>query len=222
MFISFEGIDGSGKTTQINLLKIKIEENGLECVVLEEPGTTLVGSEIRKILKDYEKVGELTSATELFLFAASRAELVDKEIKPVLSKDKTVIIVDRFIDSTLAYQGYGRGFDIGSINYINDIATQGIKPDITFLLDCSPFEGISRINKSRKPSISNVGLSGKDTETKDRFESEGMDFYQSISSGYLELAKLDPERWRVINAELRESAIASEIWNITESWIAGN
>ena len=222
MFISFEGIDGSGKTTQINLLKIKIEENGLECVVLEEPGTTLVGSEIRRILKDYGKVGELTAATELFLFAASRSELVDKKVKPSLSKDKMVIIADRYIDSTLAYQGYGRGFDIGSINYINDIATDGIRPDITFLLDCSPFEGISRINKSRKPSMPSKGLSDKDTGTKDRFESEGMDFYQSISSGYLELAKLEPERWRVVNAEQPQSTIASAIWDITGSWITGN
>ena len=97
------------------------------------------------------------------------------------------------------------------INYINDIATDGIRPDITFLLDCSPFEGISRINKSRKPSMPSKGLSDKDTGTKDRFESEGMDFYQSISSGYLELAKLYPDRWIVINAELAESIIESEI-----------
>ena len=105
MFISFEGVDGSGKSTQINLLKIEIERNGFECVLLEEPGTTLVGLEIRKILKDYEKVGELSSITELFLFAASRSELVDKEIKPLLARREKVIIADRYIDSTLAYQG---------------------------------------------------------------------------------------------------------------------
>ena len=149
MFISFEGVDGSGKSTQIDLLKINIEKIGYKCVVFKEPGTTLVGSKIRKILKDYKQVGELTTITELFLFAASRSELVDKKIKPNLTKDKTVIIVDRYIDSTLAYQGYGRGFDLDKINYINKIATQGIKPDITFLLDCSPYEGLTRINKSR-------------------------------------------------------------------------
>ena len=137
MFISFEGVDGSGKSTQINLLKIEIERNGFECVLLEEPGTTLVGLEIRKILKDYEKVGELSSVTELFLFAASRSELVDKEIKPLLARREKVIIADRYIDSTLAYQGYGRGYDTDKINYINNIVTQGIKPDLTFLLDCS-------------------------------------------------------------------------------------
>ena len=157
MFISFEGVDGSGKSTQINLLKIEIEKKGFECVVLEEPGTTLVGIEIRKILKDYEKVGELSSITELFLFAASRSELVKKEIKPVLTKQRTVLIADRFIDSTLAYQGYGRGFDIDKINYINNIATQCIKPDITFLLDCSPSQDNSRrvsfwLHRKSKPS----------------------------------------------------------------------
>ena len=133
MFISFEGVDGSGKSTQINLLKNEIERNGFECVLLEEPGTTLVGLEIRKILKDYEKVGELSSVTELFLFAASRSELVDKEIKPLLARREKVIIADRYIDSTLAYQGYGRGYDTDKINYINNIVTQGIKPDLTFL-----------------------------------------------------------------------------------------
>ncbi len=204
MFISFEGVDGSGKSTQINLLKIEIERNGFECVLLEEPGTTLVGLEIRKILKDYEKVGELSSVTELFLFAASRSELVDKEIKPLLARREKVIIADRYIDSTLAYQGYGRGYDTDKINYINNIVTQGIKPDLTFLLDCSPSQSISRIDKSG---------------SKDRFESEGLDFYQAIRLGYLEIAKLEPERVKVIDAELPITDVASKIWKITKNLI---
>ena len=204
MFISFEGVDGSGKSTQINLLKAEIERNGIECVLLEEPGTTLVGLEIRKLLKDYEKVGDLSSVTELLLFAASRSELVDKEIKPVLAEQDKVIIVDRYIDSTLAYQGYGRGFDTDKINYINDIVTQGIKPDLTFLLDCHPFQSIGRINKFRN---------------KDRFETEGLDFYQAIRSGYLEIAKLEPKRIKIINAELPIPDVASIIWDITKSCI---
>ena len=224
MFISFEGVDGSGKSTQIDLLKINIEKIGYKCVVFKEPGTTLVGSKIRKILKDYKQVGELTTITELFLFAASRSELVDKKIKPNLTKDKTVIIVDRYIDSTLAYQGYGRGFDLDKINYINKIATQGIKPDITFLLDCSPYEGLTRINKFRKGSDSyaNDGILFKGDTDKDRFESEGVEFYQAIRSGYLELAKLNSGRWIVINAELPQSIVASEIWDITESRMGHN
>ena len=204
MFISFEGVDGSGKSTQINLLKIEIERNGFECVLLEEPGTTLVGLEIRKILKDYEKVGELSSITELFLFAASRSELVDKEIKPLLARREKVIIADRYIDSTLAYQGYGRGYDTDKINYINNIVTQGIKPDLTFLLDCSPSQSISRIDKSG---------------SKDRFESEGLDFYQAIRLGYLEIAKFEPERLKVIDAELPIPDVASKIWGITKNLI---
>ena len=204
MFISFEGVDGSGKSTQINLLKIEIERNGFECVLLEEPGTTLVGLEIRKILKDYEKVGELSPVTELFLFAASRSELVDKEIKPLLARREKVIIADRYIDSTLAYQGYGRGYDTDKINYINNIVTQGIKPDLTFLLDCSPSQSISRIDKSG---------------SKDRFESEGLDFYQAIRLGYLEIAKLEPERLKVIDAELPIPDVASKIWEITKNLI---
>ena len=224
MFISFEGVDGSGKSTQIDLLKINIEKIGYKCVVFKEPGTTLVGSKIRKILKDYKQVGELTTITELFLFAASRSELVDKKIKPNLTKDKTVIIVDRYIDSTLAYQGYGRGFDLDKINYINKIATQGIKPDITFLLDCSPYEGLTRISKSRKGSDSyaNNGILFKGDTDKDRFESEGVEFYQAIRSGYLELAKLNSGRWIVINAELPQSIVASEIWDITQSRMGHN
>ena len=204
MFISFECVDGSGISTQINLLKIEIERNGFECVLLEEPGTTLVGLEIRKILKDYEKVGELSSITELFLFAASRSELVDKEIKPLLARREKVIIADRYIDSTLAYQGYGRGYDTDKINYINNIVTQCIKPDLTFLLDCSPSQSISRIGKSG---------------SKDRFESEGLDFYQAIRLGYLEIAKLEPERLKVIDAELPIPDVASKIWGITKNLI---
>ena len=224
MFISFEGVDGSGKSTQIDLLKSNIEKSGFNCVVFKEPGTTLVGSKIRKILKDYKEVGELTSISELFLFAASRSELVDKKIKPILNNDKTVIIVDRYTDSTLAYQGYGRGFDLDKINYINHIATQGIEPDITFLLDCSAYEGLNRINKSRKgSSLDSADEILVESETgKDRFESEGIEFYQAIRSGYLELAKLHPDRWIVINAELAESIIESEIWDITESLISHN
>jgi dTMP kinase len=224
MFISFEGVDGSGKSTQIDLLKNNIEKSGFKCVVFKEPGTTLVGSKIRKILKDYKEVGELTSISELFLFAASRSELVDKKIKPILNNDKTVIIVDRYTDSTLAYQGYGRGFDLDKINYINNIATQGIEPDITFLLDCSAYEGLNRINKSRKGSSldSADGILVEPEAGKDRFESEGIEFYQAIRSGYLELAKLYPDRWTVINAELAESIIESEIWDIIESLISRN
>ena len=119
MFISIEGVDGSGKSTQIDLLKINIEKIGYKCVVFKEPGTTLVGSKIRKILKDYKQVGELTTITELFLFAASWSELVDKKIKPNLTKDKTVIIVDRYIDSTLAYQVYGKGVNKNLVDTIH-------------------------------------------------------------------------------------------------------
>ena len=184
MFISFEGVDGSGKSTQINLLKIEIERNGFECVLLEEPGTTLVGLEIRKILKDYEKVGELSSITELFLFAASRSELVDKEIKPLLARREKVIIADRYIDSTLAYQGYGRGYDTDKINYINNIVTQGIKPDLTFVLKVSPKSAKLRLRKRK---------------TKNRYDKFSNNFYKKVQNAFLKIAKLNKRKYIVVD-----------------------
>ena len=180
LFITFEGGDGCGKTTQIELLDKYMKNKGYETLLTREPGAKGLGVKLREILLNYD--GDVSPVCESFLFLADRAQHVDCIIKPALSEGK-IIICDRHTDSTVAYQGYGRGLDIERINYLNNIATSGLKPDLTIVFDVDVETSMSRVGKE-----------------KDRMESAGTEFFNKVRNGYLEIAKQEPDRVKVISS----------------------
>ena len=191
MFISFEGIDGAGKSTQVKMLKKHLAARGRDVLTLREPGGTVVAEKIRDLL--LESKHDITPIGELLLFSASRAELAQKVILPAL-KQNNVVIVDRFYDSTTAYQGYGRGLDLGMLREVNTVSTFGLKPDITFFLDISPEDALIR-----KFSEKSIPLAFEENEL-DRMESSGLEFYQRVREGYLRLAGEEGERFVMLDA----------------------
>ncbi len=180
MLLTFEGIDGAGKSTQVKKLKKYLSENGHEVLVLREPGGTIVAEKIRDLL--LQSKHDITPVGELLLFSASRAELVQGVILPELERNK-VVILDRFYDSTTAYQGYGRGLDLQMLQNINTISSFGLEPDMTFFLDISPEDALIR-----KFSEKSIPLAFEENEL-DRMESSGLAFYQRVRNGYLKLAE---------------------------------
>lgn len=196
LFITFEGADGCGKTTQLNLLTEYLKKQGYDVVVTREPGAKGLGEKIREILLNYD--GVVSDRCEAFLFLADRAQNIDVIVNPAVSEGK-IVLCDRHIDSTLAYQGYGRGQDIERINNLNNIATNGRKPDLTFVFDID-------VETSQKRVGSN----------KDRMERAGIDFHNRVRNGYLELAKNEPERIRVIDATKSIEDIQFEVRNILD------
>ncbi|MBU1298733.1 MAG: dTMP kinase [Bacteroidetes bacterium] len=199
MLISFEGLDFSGKTTQIKLLVDRLKSAGHDTVLVREPGGTPISEKIRNILLD-NKNKEMTQIAELFLFSAARNQLVNQVILPSM-KDGKIVICDRFYDSTTAYQGYGRGINIEAITKINEIATMRTKPDLTFFIDIP----INEITKRRLSA---------NTSIIDRMESSGEKFYEKVRNGYLEIAKNEPERFFVINGLQDVNTIHDTIWKI--------
>jgi len=194
LFITFEGGEGCGKSTQSRLLLKKLEQRNIPVVLTHEPGGTVLGDELRKALK--KKRGSFISPqAELFLFVASRAQLVAELIRPALEEDK-VVICDRFTYSTLVYQGYGRGLEVSFVEMVNNIATQNLKPDLTILLDISPEQGLAR-----KRSL------------RDRFELEDLSFHRRVREGYLRMVAAESERWLLIDASLPKGKIAEIIWD---------
>lgn len=180
LFITFEGADGCGKTTQIELLDKYLREKGFETLLTREPGARGLGVKLREILLNYD--GEVSPVAESFLFLADRAQHVDCIIKPALKEGK-IILCDRHTDSTVAYQGYGRNLDLDRINYLNNIATIGLKPDLTIVFDIDVETSMLRVGKN-----------------KDRMESAGVEFFNRVREGYLDIAKKEPQRVRVINS----------------------
>ncbi len=180
LFITFEGADGCGKTTQIELLNKYLQEKGFKTLVTREPGAKGLGEKLREILLNYD--GEVSPNCESFLFLADRAQHVDCVIKPAL-KDGVIVLCDRHTDSTVAYQGYGRQLDIEQIKKLNEIAVNGLKPDLTIVFDIDIETSMQRVGK-----------------TKDRMESAGMDFFNRVRNGYLAIAKEEPNRVKVINS----------------------
>jgi dTMP kinase len=186
-FITIEGVEGSGKTTQAALLSEYLRKEGLKVVETREPGGTDTGEKIRQILLSPH--ARLAPSAELLLFLAARAQQVREVIMPALENGKWVIC-DRFSDATIAYQGYGRGIDIETIRRINDVATEGIKPDLTFLLDLDAETGIKRALASKKEFAG--------SRTGDRMENEASEFHERVERGYRELAGREPGRIKVI------------------------
>ena len=205
-FITFEGGDGSGKTTQLKALESYLTARGKSCVSTRGPGGTSVGRLLRRVLLEVSK-RRITSATELFLYLADRAQHIHEVIIPALEQGK-IVLCDRHTDSTLAYQGYGRGIDLQLLRRLNDMASQGIKPDLTLLLDCPVEIGLSRTTQRRSQTAAG--------QSEDRFEREKLDFHERIRAGFLELARAEPDRFRIINAAGSAQAVAEDIKNIIE------
>ena len=193
LFITFEGGEGCGKSTQSRLLLEKLHQQNIPVVLTREPGGTALGNEIRRVLKREQEM-PISPQAELFLFVASRAQLVAELIRPALKEGK-VVICDRFAHSTLVYQGYGRGLDLNTLEMVNNMATENLKPDLVILLNISPEQGLRR-----KGSL------------RDRFELEDLSFHRRVREGYLKMAAAEPDRWLVIDAMLSKGEIAEIIW----------
>jgi dTMP kinase len=201
-FITFEGPEGCGKSTQIKLLAEKIEAKGIQVVSTREPGGTATGEAIRNILQ-HDAVDEpLADRTELLLFAASRAQLMERFILPHLVQGIWVLC-DRFIDSTLAYQGFARGMPLADLEQINAFAIQQRKPDLTILLDLDVEQGFDRLAKRYSDGAASA----------DRFEREAREFHLRVREGYHQLAEQAPERFRIIPADQPIDAVASAVWD---------
>jgi len=201
MFITLEGIEGSGKTSQVRYIAEFLEENGHDCLVTREPGGTGIGEKIRAIVLDPEN-RDLAPETELLLYMADRAQHVHTLILPALRAGKTVIC-DRYMDATLVYQGYARGLDMDLIDRLHQMTISGLKPDMTFLLDLPPEAGLARAWRQIE--------AGQRTGAETRFEKETLAFHEKIRSGYLELARLERDRFRIIDAGLSEDRVRREI-----------
>jgi dTMP kinase len=214
LFVSFEGGEGAGKSTQVQALRRRLEERGRRVVQLREPGGTKFGEELRAILLSSTS---LATRTELLLFLAARSELVDKAIKPALDKGVDVIC-DRFIDSTLAYQGYGRGLDLDLIRTLNDAVTAGCTPDLTVLLDLDPAVGLARVSEGAAgDSIeghwqAGLSLQQEQAGTGKRVGGRDAAFHRKVRRGYLALAKLEPQRWLVLDATQPVEALSEAVW----------
>ncbi len=194
LFITFEGGEGSGKSVQAKALYQRLTKLAIPVILTHEPGGTTFGKKLARWLK-WAQGTDISPLVELLLFNASRAQLVTEVIKPGL-KSGMVVISDRYADSTTVYQGYGRGLDLQMVKATNNTATQGLKPDLTILLDISAEDGLTR-KKGRE---------------KDRFEREDLDFHQRVRKGYLKLAADEPRRWLVVDAKQPKGEIARIIW----------
>lgn len=197
LFIVFEGGEGAGKSTQTQLLTARLRQDGHQVVVTREPGGTRIGEQIRAITHDPENV-DLDPVAEAYLMAASRAQHVRETIEPALVGEK-IVVCDRFVDSSVAYQGFGRNLGEDSITKLNDLAINGAKPDIVILLNIPSDVGHARIDKEGK--------------RKDRLDMQQMDFYDRVQTGYLALAKTNPNRYVVVDATKSIEEVASAIWN---------
>lgn len=201
MFITFEGIDYSGKSTQAKLLVDVLRRQRCEAVLLREPGGTPISEKVRELVLDKKHL-ELTQRTELLLFSAARSQLVSEIIRPALEAG-TIVVCDRFYDSTTAYQGYGRGIDLADVASLNRIATAGLIPDISIFVDVTVDEII------RRQLATNVPV--------DRMESAGREFFERVRAGYHAIAKAEPQRWHIVDGMRSVDAIHKEIVSVVQS-----
>jgi len=209
MFISLEGIEGCGKTTQIRLLSDYLANRGLPYVVTREPGGTAIGEKIRSILLDPASKGMFPIA-ELLLYMADRAQHIHQLIKPSLAAGK-ILLCDRYFDATVVYQGFARGLDIRFILDLYRMLFQDLKPDLTLLLDLPARIGLARAWQQLD--------SGSRCGTESRFEEEAISFHEKVRDGYLELARLEPERFRIIDASRAVDAVQSEILKVVDLYL---
>lgn len=198
LFITFEGTEGCGKSTQIEALSVHLKKSGHNVSIYREPGGTDIGETIRTILQSPSNLGKISPITELLLFTACRAELSDQLIKPALKRGE-IVICDRFYDSTYVYQGIGRSLDKSIIEQLKNMAVGPLKPDLTFVLDLDAELGLQRARSRQSGEL-------------DRIESESLSFFEQIRQGYLDLAKSEPNRFCVLDASQSIKAIEALIW----------
>ena len=200
-FISFEGIEGSGKSTQVKALAKHLRAKGHKVIETVEPGGTVIGNKIRELL--LEPGNHMDPMAELLLYYSSRAQHVREVIYPAIL-DNSIVITDRFIDSTVAYQGYARGIDLGLINTLNDIVVPDMKPFLTFLLDMDVEEGLRRNRQAQK---------------EDRFELETVEFHNRVRKGFHQIAVEEPERIKIVDASVSAEEVSRKVIEILEgSW----
>lgn len=204
MFITFEGPDGSGKTTQIGPLRDYLEDHGYSVLITREPGGTVIGDQVRQVLGDLRNTG-MHPRTETLLFQAARAQLVEEVIKPHL-QNGYIVLCDRYADSTMAYQGYGHQNDLDQIKTLIHYATGGLKPDLTLLFDMDVEEGLKRKAQGAEWN---------------RLDAYSLEFHQRVRSGYLRLAAAEPERWVIIEAGQSSEIIQSIIREIVHGHLLG-
>ena len=208
LFITFEGVEGSGKTTQIQRLKKYLIRKGISCKVTREPGGCPIGEKIRKILLNPDH-REMVPLSELLLYEAARAQHIHEVIKPLLKK-RAVILCDRFSDASIAYQGYGRKVDLKWVERLNRLSSQGIKPDVTFLLDCPSDLGLKRALQRNRVLKQ---------EREERFEREEIQFHRRVRKGYLAIARKEPRRVKVIDTREGEEKVFEKIRIIIDNLI---
>src|SRR6266542_776935 len=204
MFITFEGIEGSGKTTQLNRLAATLRERGWNVVVTKEPGGTPLADRIRGILLDSGSV--IDPVAELFLFAASRRQNVMEVIRPAIARGD-VVLCDRFTDSTLAYQGFGRLLTLDCLRALNDWATDSTRPDVVLIFDLAEELGLTRARSRNSEAAADEG----------RFELEDLRFHRRVREGYLALAAAEPRRYAVISAEGSADEVYARMMDVLES-----
>jgi dTMP kinase len=200
IFISFEGTEGCGKSTQIRRLTARLEQSGLSVLLTREPGGTTIGEELRQLLQFSEAGSEIKPETELLLFTASRAQLAREVIQPALDRG-VCVLADRFLDSTTVYQGVARRLDPAAVRFINDFAVGTCRPDLTFVLDLDPAEAGRRLLRRPRPA-------GR----PDRMEQQPPQFYEAVRAGYLSLAASEPGRIKVLDASRSVEEIEDEVW----------
>jgi dTMP kinase len=194
LFITFEGGEGCGKSTQARVLLRNLDRAGIPAILVHEPGGTSLGEKIRSLLKKTGSIA-ISPLAELMLFNASRSQIVEDIIRPALEQGK-IVICDRFTDSTIAYQHYGRGLELKIVKEVNRIAARGLNPDLTFLLDIPPEEGMAR----------------KQDADRDRFMQEDLAFHARVRDGFIRMACEEHRRWLMIDAHAPKKAISSLIW----------
>ena len=203
-FITFEGGEGCGKSTQVKRLKAELEASGVEVLLTREPGGTVLSEQIRHLIKD-QMDDPPCDRSELLLFLAARAQLVKNVIRPALERGVWVIS-DRFSDSTMAYQGYGRGLSLDVIKTVNDFACETLKPDLTLLLEVSPETACERLR----------GREAATHTAADRIEQAGDEFHSRLSRGFRELAKAEPYRIKTVDANGTVDEVWGAIWNLVK------
>lgn len=205
MFITFEGPDGCGKSTQLALLGEYLAQKGYNVVTTREPGGTSIGEKIRAVLHDLSNE-DMHARTEILLYSASRAQLVEQLVRPALSEGK-IVLSDRFYDSTLAYQGYGRGLDLKSLEAITAFATGGLRPDLTIYIDVDPRVGLERRQKDAQAEWN-------------RLDALELEFHRRVHEGYRVLIRAEPERWITINGMRPIEAVQADVRSAVAAQLA--